>query len=394
EIAAELGRRFPGAWARAEIGWRRRIAVDGSEPRAEASGIGAVLVGAPGARGWIEVGTSDASREAVAELAAELAARGAGGEADVAPAAGVGGGASGPAQPPTARPPVAPAIEPRTAPAALWLERAAALHERAVALGESRIVYRAVFLEVDDRDVIWAGGGRDVAERRLRARAGALLLASNGRTLVAEEAERGGALGLEVSELDDGALSRAAEGALALLTGPDVPAGERTLLMTPSVAALVVRHGLARGLEGDGWTGGGARAAALVGSSVAPAHLTVADEPTAAGAFGGHGVDDEGWTAAPAPLIEGGVLRGPLTDAGAAAALDLPRTGHGRRSAPLAPARPRPAHLVVAPGEATRDGLLAGIEDGLLIEGGVSGAAGGAAWASAARAGRAGGSAG
>jgi predicted Zn-dependent protease len=119
--------------------------------------------------------------------------------------------------------------------------------------------------------------------------------------------------------------------------------------------------------------GGGAHAASLAGKTVAKAAITLRDDPGASGAFGGRGFDDEGWPAAPAALIERGVLRGPLTSRATAAALGLPRTGHALRSDRVGIAATRPTHLVLAPGTTGGDDLVASVKSGFLVESGIAG---------------------
>ena len=378
QIVTDLEGRLGAASGTAVMLRRQRAVVDGGEQRIESGWLeggepaaAAVLRGFDGTS-WIEIGGDDLSVAGLDAMAAALLDRARAGAGRPAAAAGR---IAAEAAPDRGAAPVStaatPAVDPREAGGAALLERTAALFERARVLGGSRIVHRVAALETEDREVAFVGEGRDLGQRLVRSWAGALFLAWNGRALVPEEAVRCGA-GLEVSGIGDEALERAVEGALALLTGTDAPSGERALVLDGPVAALLLRHGVARGLEADAWPAG-ARAAALIGRPIAPASVTVTDDPTAADAPGGYTFDDEGWPAAPAALIEGGVLRGPLTDAAAAAALRLPRTGHGRRAGPLAPARPRPAHLALAAGDSEPGELLAAIDDGFLIEGGISG---------------------
>ena len=338
-LVAELSPRFRGVRARAEIASSTRVAVDAAERGViERRATGVVLSGHDGAQ-WIELGSQDISEEGVTALALALTARTA------------GPGASAARRPGRARTfTTAHGRDPRRAAPGDWLERAAKLHERAAAIGGSRIVYRAAALVVDDRDVIAVGDGVDVAERRVRARGSALFLAWTGVRLVAEEASRGAAAGLEAAEVPDGALAAAAEGALAHLSDSAPGAGEHELVLDPSVSALFLRHGVAPAMTGEGWD-----------APAAAAPITVRDDPTVAGAYGGYQVDDEGAPARSVTLVERGAPGGALG------------TGHLRRGGPLAEARPRPAHLVLEPGAETQESLVAGVKQGFLIEGGQSG---------------------
>jgi len=385
QVAADLGRRFRQVAVRAELGRVTRAMVEpeerGFDQRARSS---LVLAGFDGAS-WFERATSDLSRDAIARAAAALSARAAVRGAIVprrlAPARSATRGVGGVAK---------LGIDPRDRPIGDWIERAAGLQERAAKVGGSRLVYRASAIEVDDSDVLFVGdGGRDLAQRLVRTRARVLFLAWTGARLAAEEAIAASASGLEGAELGGSEIERAAEGALTLLTSSQIEAGARELLLDPSVAALLV-HGVARGFEGDAWARGGARARTLEGKAAAADAVTLRDDPTAGGAYGGYRFDDEGWPAAPLALIERGVLRGPLCDAAAAAALRRPRTGHGRRVGPLDPVEPRPSHLVLAASARQRDDLLAAVDgQGFLIESGIDGGGDPLSWRVAVRARRA-----
>jgi TldD protein len=70
--------------------------------------------------------------------------------------------------------------------------------------------------------------------------------------------------------------------------------------------------------------------------------------------YGGYHFDDDGAPAASAAVIEAGVLKSPV---GAAS-----RAGH------VGPARPEIGHLSWSPGAATDAALVAGVDDGWVIE--------------------------
>jgi predicted Zn-dependent protease len=385
QVAADLARRFRSVALRAELGRATRVVVEPEERGFDQRGRSSlVLAGFDGAA-WFEQATSDLSRDAIAAAASALSARAVRRAAivprAVAPAGRAARAATGS---------IKLGIDPRDRPIADWLERAARLQERAAKVGGSRLVYRATAIEVDDSDVLFVGDGRDLAQRLVRTRARVLFLAWTGAMLAAEEASASGAFGLEGADLSGSEIERAAEGALTLLTSTQMEAGTRELLLDPSVAALLIGRGVARGFEGDAWVRGGARAEAMLDKAAAAEAVTLHDDPTAGRAYGGYRFDDEGWPAAPLALIERGVVRGALCDAAAAAALRRPRTGHGRRVGPLDAVEPRASHLVLAPGTRQRDDLIAAIDgQGYLIEGGVDGSGDPGSWRAAVRARRA-----
>ncbi len=377
QVVTELERTFATATALAEVGSLRRVRVDEVARAVDEERAGTLVLAASDGSSWYEQATLELSEDGIAEAAAALAVR------------GRSGGGSRRARVEGSAPAGRMRIDPRRTELARWIERVSALHERSRGLGGSRIVYRAAAIEVEDRDRIFVGDGRDWTGRVVRSMARVLFLAWDGETLLSEEASRAGALGLEATTIGRDELEVAVGGALSLLTGRALPSAERDLVLDPSVAALVVRHGIAGGLLGDDWIGGGAHAATLAGRSVAEAVITLRDDPGAAGAFGSRGFDDEGWPAAPAALIERGVLRGPLTCRATAAALGLPRTGHARRADGVGAAAPRPTHLELAPGTTGADDLVASVHSGYLIESGIDGRGDARSWRFAVQARRA-----
>ncbi len=362
QVVTDLERAFPVASGLAQIGSMRRVRIDEAARAVDEERASRLVLTASDGTSWFEQATFDLSPEGIDEAAAALAAR----------ARGVGGAPGRGARRASDAPAARMRLDPRRTELARWIERVAALHERTRGLGGSRIVYRAASLEVEDGDRLFVGEGRDQLHRVVRSHARVLFLAWDGETLLSEEASQAGALGLEATEIAADDLEEAVSGALSLLTGREVPSGERDLVLDPTVTAMVVRHGIAAGLLADEWIAGRAHAASRAGASVAPAGITLRDAPTAA-AFGARAFDDEGWPAAPVALIDRGVLRGPLTCRATAAALGLPRTGHARRQEGTGPAAPRPSHLELAPGKAAAAELVGSVSDGFLVESALSG---------------------
>lgn len=408
-VAAELERRFARVAIRAEVGQLTSVRVEAEDQALEQRGRTSLRLAGADQTGWIERVSEDLSPGGIDRAAAALVAASSMAKAgrSAAGAAGAGRGLPAARTPPgflrTPRnqavgrayaggadiPGPRLAIDPRARPASEWLERTARLLARAGRIGGSRLVYRAATVEIDDGEVLFVGGGVDRAQRLVRARARALFLAWTGSALIGEEATRAGALGLEVAQIADSQLARAARGALTLFTSGGFDPGPRELVLDPSVSALVLREA-ARGLESDAWGRGGARAAAMRGRPIGGAGLTLRDDPTTSGSYGGYRFDDEGAAARPAPLFERGVLVGALCDGAGAASLGQPATGHGRRATADGPIESRAAHLVLEPGSRTLDELVASVAgQGFLVESGIDGRGDPASWRVAVRARRA-----
>lgn len=280
-----------------------------------------------------------------------------------------------------------------------WLAGVEHLHARARRVGGSQVVYRGAYVTVDDGETVFMGEGRDLAQRVVRTRAGVMLVAQGtsrgrdagaaraGARLHAAEAAQGGILGLDALELPDAALAAAADRVLALVTPAPPPQGLMDVILAPDLAALILHRCVAPVLCADRWLAGEARA--RVGHAIGASPVTVIDDPTAPDGYGSYAFDDEGQDAARVVLVDAGVLAAPLTDRRSARALGLRRTGHGRRAGAGEPAAPLPSNIALAPGPARPEALVAGIERGLLLEGGLLARTDPGTWRFVARAARA-----
>jgi len=113
-------------------------------------------------------------------------------------------------------------------------------------------------------------------------------------------------------------------------------------------------------------TGAAARRAEVarrvtIGQSVAAAMLTLVDDPTARGAYGGFAFDDEGEPAAPLAVIDGGRVVALLADHASGG------RGRGRRPGHVGVVEPGPSHLRVTSGSVPHESLRG---DGVILEGG------------------------
>lgn len=387
-----LSRRLPRVWALATIERVSWVLVDPEERSLGQSSLASLVLGAAGRDGVIEEVTTDLSPGGIARAAWTLGER--------AAAAGRSADSAGHTLPAPRDFASAPAEDPRAYTPGQWLAPVEALYERAQRIRESRIVYRGAYAVCDDAETVLVSAGQDMAQRLVRTRAGVLLVSQDMRrhvpgepgrvaTLRIEDVGQGGLQGMEATELRDDALSSAAERVLMLFAPTAPPQGELDVVLAPDLAARILRDCVAPALCSEPWERGGCRAAALAGAPVAAEAVTLLDDPSADGAYGSYFFDDEGQAAAPAGLIEAGVLRGPLTDARGSRALGAPRTASARRAHSLAPARPAPSNLALAPGQHAPGDIIAGVDHGYLLEGCLMARADAHTWRFAARAARA-----
>jgi TldD protein len=172
---------------------------------------------------------------------------------------------------------------------------------------------------------------------------------------------------------------RIAVEAVALLTAPLCPEGERTVIIGDEQLALQIHESIGHALELDRILGGEASYAGT--SWVGPGDLGgelrygsdlvhVTADATLRGGLGTFGWDDEGVAAQRTPLIVGGLLRATLADRTSAGAIGLPRSGGcGRADGFARQPIVRMTNVSLEPGDAgTLADLIAATDDGLLME--------------------------
>jgi len=96
--------------------------------------------------------------------------------------------------------------------------------------------------------------------------------------------------------------------------------------------------------------------------------VTIADDPACRSGVGiPSPFDWEGVTRRPVTFLEHGVARGVVHDLRSAAVAGCASTGHAVGGGPFPDGHAAPAHVVLAPGRATREELLASMERGLWV---------------------------
>lgn len=218
-----------------------------------------------------------------------------------------------------------------------------------------RLVYAAAAIDIDDAIVWSVAPGRDLEQRLVRIRQTAVRAASSGSRPVLREAERAWSGWLDDHPLTPDDLAAASESALEIFSPGGFDDGERPVLLDPSVVAVILDAAV-RGLL----TAAAARdhrADLALGSPL----VTLIDDPTVPGAYGGFAFDDEGEPAAPITLVDAGRVAARLSD--------RPRggAGRGRRPGHLGHLAPAPSHLRLVPGTSDLRQLHG---NGFVLEGG------------------------
>ena len=218
----------------------------------------------------------------------------------------------------------------------------------------SRIVYASALIDIDDVNVWSIAPGHDREQQLRRVRQRATRAAWNGTRPVVSDVERGWTGAIEDHQLDEQDVTRASIHALQLMTPGAFADGEYAVVLEPEITAMIVDAAVRGLLTASALRRPEVALRIVSGAAVAPAGLTLVDDPGTPGAYGGFAFDDEGAVATATTLLEGGRVAGRLT--------------RGRRAGHVGTLDPVPSHLRLDAGTAATTELYT---NGWLLEGKV-----------------------
>ena len=207
--------------------------------------------------------------------------------------------------------------------------------DRAARAFDPRIVQvRASYSEELRRILIAASDGAFASDTQPLCRLNVFVIAKEGANTTKGSAGGGGRAGLEQftgSKSPENLAREAARGAILQLGAVPAPAGEMEVVLGPGWPGILLHEAVGHGLEADFNRKKTSAFTGLIGQPVASSKVTVVDNGTMAGRRGSLNVDDEGSATQETVLIEGGVLKGYLTDKLSARLMGTANTGSGRR---------------------------------------------------------------
>ncbi len=159
---------------------------------------------------------------------------------------------------------------------------------------------------------------------------------------------------------------RAARRATAALGGTIMPTQRASVVMEPEVAAELLR-GLTQALSAEAVLKGRSFLVGREGQRVSSPLITLVDDGSLPRAYATAPVDGEGVPTQRTELLQGGVLGGLLHSAYTARRAGASPTGNGLRPTHRVLPEVGPSNLLLEPGPLSADGLIAGVESGLLV---------------------------
>lgn len=167
-----------------------------------------------------------------------------------------------------------------------------------------------------------------------------------------------------MGEVDVAAVARRARDKATANKGAiDMDPGTYEVVLEPAAVATLIDYASYAGFGAKQVIEGESFLAEKTGQSVAAPAVTVADDvfhPRSVGL----GFDLEGVPKQRVAVIDGGTATGPVTDLRTGAKLERESTGHYSGSSEFGPYA---SNLLVEPGDATHEDLIAGIAEGLLV---------------------------
>jgi TldD protein len=238
--------------------------------------------------------------------------------------------------------------------------------ERARASGAEVTQVRIGYAESRRQVEVFGSDGRAAADDRTRVRLSAQVVARrNGRVETGSDT-RGGHAGWELLEEDpEEVAEKAARRALTLLDAVDAPTGRLPVVVGNGFGGVLLHEAVGHGLEADAVQKDASIYAGRLGEQVADSFVTAYDDGSRPNAWGSDGVDDEGTPTQRTTVIEEGRLSSYLYDLLRAGKDGVESTGNGRRESFRHLPVPRMTNTFFAPGDATPDDLIAGVERGL-----------------------------
>jgi TldD protein len=258
------------------------------------------------------------------------------------------------------------AIAPDDVEAARKADLLRACDERARAASGEVAQARIGYVEAQRQVEVFGSDGRAAADERTRIRLSAQVVARrNGRVETGTDT-RGGHAGWELLEDEpESVAAKAAERALTLLDAVAAPIGRLPVVVGNGFGGVLLHEAVGHGLEADAVQKDASIYAGRIGEQVAPGFVTAYDDGSRPNAWGSDGVDDEGTPMRRTTVIEDGRLTSYLYDLLRARKDGVESTGNGRRESFRHVPVPRMTNTFFAPGDATPDDLIGGVERGL-----------------------------
>ena len=156
--------------------------------------------------------------------------------------------------------------------------------------------------------------------------------------------------------------------ALNTIKARRAPAGTMPVVLSSDAGGTMVHEAIGHGLEADLAGEGLSVYSGKMGKQVASSAITVIDDGTIKGLRGSMGCDDEGSPTKRTVLVEGGILKGFMTDLITAQKLGLPLSGNARRESYRHRPIPRMTNTIIQPGTLNPQEIIKKVHAGIFVK--------------------------
>jgi TldD protein len=238
--------------------------------------------------------------------------------------------------------------------------------ERARAAGDAVTQVSAAYNEARREVQVANSDGLLAADDRTRVRLGAQVVARREDRVESGMESLAGHAGFELFDSDPaGVADEAARRALTMLDARPAPAGPMPVVVGNGFGGVLFHEATGHGLESDAVQKHASVYEGRIGDRLAPAIVTAYDDGTMPHEWGTDAIDDEGTPCQATRVIDEGRLCVFLYDLLRARREGRDSTGNGRRQSFRHLPIPRMTNTYIAPGDATREEIIAGVDRGL-----------------------------
>lgn len=238
--------------------------------------------------------------------------------------------------------------------------------ERARAAGAAVTQVAATYNEARRQVQVANSDGLLATDDRTRVRLGAQVVARRQDRVESGTESLAGHAGFELLGRDPAAVAdEAARRALTMLDARPAPAGPMPVVVGNGFGGVLFHEATGHGLESDAVQKHASVYEGRIGERLAPSIVTAYDDGTMPHEWGTDAIDDEGTPCQATRVLDEGRLCVYLYDLLRARRDGRDSTGNGRRQSFRHLPIPRMTNTYIAPGEATRDEIIEGVERGL-----------------------------
>ena len=224
----------------------------------------------------------------------------------------------------------------------------------------------ASYAENRRRVEIFNSDGLAAADDRTRVRLGVQVVAARDGRIETGHETLGGHAGWELLEHQPEVVAeRAARKALVALDAVDAPSGRMPVVVGNGFGGVLLHEAVGHGLEADAVQKRASIYAGRLGDKLAESFVNAYDDGAKQNEWGSEGIDDEGTPTQATLILENGTLTSYLYDLLRARKDGVASTGNGRRESFRHLPVPRMTNTFFAPGDASPEELIAGVDRGL-----------------------------